>query len=126
MASRLTWYEINVPANTPQATPLSTPTAFNPANVSRLHIFVPPGPAGNVGIQIWNGGGPIWPETPGSWLVLDNAQPYWDIDSWPDNGAFSVVTYNTDIYPHLIQVGYAIENLSTVRASIPTQSPIGV
>lgn len=126
MASRLEWFGVTVPANTPVATPVTTSIAFTPSTVEALEFHIPPGPAGNVGFQLWNGGGQYWPLTPGQFMVLDDVHPKWPITDAPNNGAWSVVAYNTDIYPHLIQIGFSLVQNSLFTASTPSQIPVGV
>lgn len=126
MASRLEWFDVTIPANTPVAAPVTVNTSFQQGEVTRIQLVVPPGPAGTVGIQIWSGGGQFWPNTAGNFMVLDNTEPYWDVENAPNNGNWAIHGYNTDIYPHLIQVGFSVVENGAGAASLPTQTPVGV
>ena len=124
MASRLEWFDVTVPAGTPIASPVTIPTSFPAGGVSKIQLHIPPGPAGTVGFQLWTGGGQFWPHTPGSWLILDNTSPEWVVDGMPNTGNWSVVAYNTDIYPHLIQVGFSVFENTVTTGSSSSQVPV--
>lgn len=124
MAKRVYWFTIDVPALTAVATPQHTKMQFNAADVDEIHVIVPPGPAGSVGFQIWNGGGSFLPQSPGQYIVADNYNPSFIQDGAPNNGNWEFVAYNTDITDHTLQVGFAVRDF-TVQ-STPSSSLIGL
>lgn len=104
MAQRVEIKTITVPAGTAIATPQTTPLLWRQGYPERVEIRVPPGPSGLVGIRILHSGTRVIPRSEDEWLITDNEPVSWPLEGYPSNPAWSVQTYNTDIYPHDIQV----------------------
>lgn len=100
-------------------------TTFAQGDVVEIDVKVPPGPSGNVGFFIGAGGSQYVPRTSGSFVVPDNDYMVWAIANAINSGSWSVVAFNTDLYPHLLQIAFHVNEL----IPSPTDSfsaPIGL
>lgn len=111
MSDRLEWFNITVPAGTTKANPQKTSLAFPQGTVIEIDVKVPPGPAGNVGFFISAGGTQYVPRTFGSFIVPDDDYFTWPMVNAINTGSWSFTAFNTDIYDHLIQVGFQVNEL---------------
>lgn len=111
MADRLEWFAITVPAGTAIATPVTIHTKFNQGNVIEVDIKVPPGPSGNVGFAIFAGGSQYIPRTNNTFVIPDNDYMIWPVANAINSGSWSVKAYNTDLYDHLLQVAFHVNEL---------------
>ena len=117
MSDRAEWFDVNVPAAVLAASPMTFPLVFPQGAVDKIRMIVPYGPAGNVGLQLWVGGSQYLPRTPGSYIVADNYTPEWDVRNTNTSGSWQLVAYNTDIWPHLIQVAFDVSELDRTVAT---------
>lgn len=124
MSDHLYWFTITVPALTAIASPATTAMVFNAADVDEIKVVVPPGPAGSVGFQVWNGGGPFIPQSAGQYIVADDYTFELPQEKAPNNGNWSFVAYNTDFIPHTLQVGFAVSDF--VIQQVPTSALVGL
>jgi len=111
MSDRLEWFSITVPAGSTRTNPHKTSLAFQQGEVIEIDVKVPPGPAGNVGFFISAGGERYVPRTPGSFIVPDDDYFTWPMVNAINTGSWSFTAFNTDIYDHLIQVGFQVNEL---------------
>ena len=124
MSDRVYWFTITIPLLTHIASPQTTNMTFNPAEVESISVIVPPGPAGSVGFQIWNGGGAWLPQSKGQYIVADDYNPRWMQNKAPNNGNWQFVAYNEDFVAHTLQVGFEVNDFVTPITS--TSSVIGL
>ena len=125
MADRLEWFDLTIPAGVTKAAPMTFKTTFAQGDVVEIDVKVPPGPSGNVGFFIGAGGSQYVPRTSGSFVVPDNDYMVWAIANAINSGSWSVVAFNTDLYPHLLQIAFHVNEL----IPSPTDSfsaPIGL
>jgi hypothetical protein len=111
MSDRLEWFELTIPANTPASAPVSLPCVFRQGEVIEIDVKVPPGPSGNVGFFVGAGGSQYVPRTVGSFVMPDKDYFVWPISNAINSGSWSVTAYNTDIFPHNIQVAFHVNEL---------------
>lgn len=111
MADRVEWFPITVPANTPQIAPVTTPMVFNQGTVLEIDVKIPPGPAGNVGFQIFAGGSQYLPRTIGNFIFPDDDYLTWVVKDAINSGSFALVAFNTDVWPHLIEVSFQVDEI---------------
>jgi hypothetical protein len=123
VSDRLEWYDIVVPANTPVTAPLTFPCVFNDGDVIEIDVKVPPGPQGNVGFFIGAGGSQYVPRTIGSFVIPDDDYFTWPLANAVTSGSWSVTAYNTDIFPHLIQVAFQVNETGTAHMSTVSLLP---
>lgn len=125
MSDRLEWFSVTVPANTAKTAPITKSLAFLQGQVVEIDVKVPPGPSGNVGFFISAGGTQYVPRTRGSFVVPDNDYFTWPLINAINSGAWSITAYNTDIFPHTIQIGFQVNELTFAGAAL-LSAPIGL
>lgn len=125
MAERVLLKTCVIPGATTPASPLTFPMSFQPSDVERIDVRIPPGPSGLVGFYIGNGGAQFIPEGNGNWIVADNDFFQWPLSNAPNNGNWSIVAYNTDVISHTIYVMFNISGL-TVMTVPDSGSMIGL
>lgn len=125
MADRIEWFEFTIPANTPQSAPVSNPMVFRQGIVTEIDVKIPPGPAGNMGFYITAGGSQFIPRTFGSFIFPDDDYLTWPVTNAINSGSWGLVAFNTDVWPHTIQVSFQVNE---VAASPISQfgAPIGL
>lgn len=125
MADRIEWFDITVPAGVLASAPTTFPTKFRQGDVVQIDVKIPPGPAGNVGFYIQAGGSQFIPRTPGTFIIPDDDVLHWPQSNAINSGSWAVVAYNTDVYVHLIQVSFQINEV-TMGAQLPTGLPVSL
>lgn len=109
MAVTLTYiFQVTIPAGTPQATPLVTPTTFEPNTVERIQWLFPQGCNGMVGIQIGARAVPVLPPNGVNWYRHSGGASGIDVTDMPNTGDWSVIGYNTGANPHTIDVTFIV------------------
>lgn len=117
MAAEVHQFTITVPPGTPITAPTTTPIGLPNYEVERLDLQVPAGPAGLMGFQISLNGQQWLPWETGQWLVWDKHDDSWPLVDQPNLGAWSVVAYNTGVYPHKIYVRLHVNPLTIAAAT---------
>lgn len=125
MADRIEWFTVTVPAGTPKTAPTTTKLIFFQGEVTEIDVKVAPGPSGNVGFFIGAGGTQYVPRTRGSFIVPDNDYFTWPITGAINSGSWSFTAYNTDIFDHLIQVGFQVNEISA-SPNFVTSAPVAL
>lgn len=125
MADRVEWFDITIPAGVAAATPQTFALKFNQGDVVEISAKVPPGPAGNVGFYIQAGGSQFIPRTRGVFIIPDDDYLVWPQHSAINSGSWALVAYNTDVWSHIIQVGFQINEV-TLGAHLPSTLPVSL
>lgn len=112
MADRLEWFNVTVPANTPQTALYSQNINFMQGEVTLLHVKIPPGAAGNVGWYLTLGGTQAVPRTVGSFIITDDDKFDWELSNFVKTGQWSFFGYNTDAFPHVVSLGFWVNELT--------------
>jgi hypothetical protein len=69
---------------------------------------MPRGSAGLVGWQLTSSGAQVIPANPGSFLVDDGRDGFWQLDSLHTSGDWNVTGYNTGNYPHTVYLEFLV------------------
>lgn len=112
MVDRIEWFEFTIPANGVQSAPVSFPMVFAFGEVVEIDVKIPPGPAGNLGFFITAGGSQYIPRTRGSFIFPDNDYLTWPIHNAITSGSFGLTAFNTDAWPHVIQVAFQVNEIA--------------
>lgn len=101
-------FQVTIPAGTPIATPLVTPTTFEPNEVERIEWLFPHGCNGLVGIQIGARNNPILPPNGVNWYRASGMSHSVELQDMPVTGDWSVIGYNLGVNPHTIDVTFTV------------------
>lgn len=128
-ASRVEVYDVAVPALTPKAAPLETPTVWTPGELVSVDVRIPDGAAGLVGFRILYAHAQAIPTTPGAWIIGNDDLFQADAIGYLNGGQWSVLAYNLDNFPHTLHVRYFVADLSRLGAGLvgiqPTTPMLG-
>lgn len=120
MAVEIRTYGVTVPAQTPVSANWSQTITFPARTVDQINVRVPPGPRGQLGFSIGTSGMPLVPAGPGVWIVTDNQEIEFPLDSVPNSGSWEVFAYNTGNYPHTIYLTFLLDLVqNTTQATAP-------
>lgn len=122
MSDRVEWFQVTIPAGTPQSAPVTIPCVFQQGEVVEIDIKVPPGPSGSLGFFIAAGGSQYVPRTSGSFVMPDNDFIRWPLSNAINSGSWAVTGFNTGLYNHTIQVSFQINEIdqSATTGTQPT------
>ena len=113
-------FDIQVPAGNSVATLLDTPLNLGLCTVERFFITFPPGCVGLVGVAIYAGGSPAYPNQQNAYFAFDDYTYKQDISSQINSGQWDIVAYNLDYLNHTIQIiaqADYVSNLMTLGSS---------
>jgi hypothetical protein len=113
VSTQVRGFEITIPAGTAKDAPVTRDMSFPPMTVADITVTVPPGPNGNLGIQIASAGSQVIPWNDGEWLVPNDVVMTWTPDGYADSGSWQLVGYNTGAFDHTVWVRF---NLAPVAA----------
>lgn len=119
--TRIQSYTVTVPANTLASAPQSTPIAFSPGTVTQIDIKVPPGPSGNLAVNVNSGGNNYIPVNSNAFLFPDDDYLVFRLTNAPNSGNWTVVAYNTDVWDHSLYITFHVEDNLTVPSTSPGQ-----
>lgn len=112
MSVTLTYpFDVTIPAGTPVANPLVTPTVFETNTVRRIEWRFPGGCNGQVGIQIGARTVPVLPSKVGQFFVRSGNVQGYDLEDMPNTGDWSVIGYNLGSFPHTIHVVFVVNRI---------------
>ena len=109
MAREVRKFAVTIPHGTPQSAPQTFACGFPPRVVVGIEILVPPGPRGNVGLQVAQSGGQVFPTEPGQFLVNDGEIIRWPVEGANTSGAWQVIAYNTGTFDHTVEVRFLVD-----------------
>lgn len=119
-------FDVTIPAGTLKANPLVTLTQFEANVVERIDWLFPDGCQGTVGIQIGARATPVIPDQPGQFIVRSGDSAGYDLADMHTTGDWSVIGYNTGVFPHTIRVTYRVRrNEKPYRLIFITDARIG-
>lgn len=125
MANRIESFTVTVPSQTPVDTPLATDLTFTDGVIEVIEIKIPSGSAGLVGFYLAQSGQQVIPYQTGHWIISDGENIRWEVDHYPTGGKWSVVGYNTDVFPHSLYLRFLISDYAAVTQSRVTLVPVG-
>ena len=120
-ADRVEIRAVTCPPNTLQAAALETDLTFNPGEVIRIEIVIPPGHAGATGLAIAQAHNVCIPASGSVWIISDDETIIWPVEDFLNNGAWSAFTYNLDqLNPHTWYLRFLVRENQPQAA---TQAP---
>lgn len=123
MSDEVRVFEVTTAAGVAATSPTTTLCAMPPRIVRRVSIRIPPGPNGHLGFRIAAAGTQIIPQNVGAWIISDNEALAWDMARAIESGAWQVISYNTGIYPHTVEVRFEVD-LPPQRTTTMVRQPI--
>lgn len=109
MAAEYRLFSVTVPALTPIATPQVTSLAMPARIVRAVRVRIPPGPSGLVGWALGAAGVRVIPYNAGAYMVGDDEVIDWPLEGQIDSGGWQLQAYNLGVYPHTLQVSFALD-----------------
>lgn len=123
MAEDVQHFQVTCPAGTPKATPVLTKLGIPPRTVSRIDWRVPNGPMGTTGFLLSMGGVAVLPFPNQLTFVVANGETgVWELDDYPDSGAWECQMYNTGANAHSVYLTFHMDlpaRSAELRALIP-------
>lgn len=108
MTDEIRTFDITIPTGSTPLLPGTFPLVFPQRIVESITLRIPPGPHGDVGLQIAAAGQVIIPYNAGEYVITDNEIIKWDLTGYPTSGSWALVAYNTGTFPHTIGVRFAL------------------
>jgi hypothetical protein len=102
-------FQVTIPAGTAIAAPAVTALTMPSRIVRRILVRFPPGPQGQVGVQLRSGDVQVIPWTTGTWLVGDGEAIPWEPTGTIESGAWQLAGYNTGAFDHTIYLTYELD-----------------
>lgn len=117
MAEDVQHFQVTCPASTPKTAPVLTKLGIPPRTVTRIDWRVPNGPMGTMGFLLSMGGVPLLPFPNLATFVVANGETgLWNLDGYPDSGAWECQMYNTGTVQHSVYL--------TFHMSLPEPAPV--
>lgn len=126
MSDLLYTWQFTIPAGTLAASPASLSLLVPPTVVERFDVRVPPGPRGQVGWQLWFGGGQMFPFTSGTWIVADDTVVPFRPPTSYTSGAWSLVGYNTGVFNHTLYIEGRLLAYGTTPLVVPETEALAI
>lgn len=111
MAQRIEIKEITIVAGTLKTAPQINTLTWREGYPEFVEIRFPPGPSGLVGVQVRHSGRRIIPKADNNFLVTDNEVIRWELEGYPYNAVYAVVTYNEGFFNHTLQFRWGINEI---------------
>lgn len=102
-------FTATIPAGTPLASPATVAIPMPPRVVRSIYWRVPPGPLGLMGWQLAMGGAQVIPVAPDKYVIANGESDTWELDDYPDSGAWQVIGYNTGANPHSVYLAFSVD-----------------
>lgn len=119
--TRIQSYPVTTPANTLASAPQSTLIQFSPGTVTQIDIKVPPGPSGNLAINVNSGGNNYIPVNSNAFLFPDDDDLVFRLSAAPNSGNWTIIAYNTDVWDHTFYVTFHVEDNLTAPVAGSSQ-----
>lgn len=118
MAREIREFACTIPAGTPQAAPVTRDMSFPPRIVDEIDVRIPPGPNGQVGIQIANAGLAIIPVGGQSFIIGNDDRIVWPLTDYASSGSWQLIGYNNGQYDHTIYVTFKLSLVQATPAAL--------
>lgn len=105
---------VEIPANTPAASPAEATALLNRGVVTGVQVQIPSGCMGLARAQIWRGASQIWPSTPGAYFSGDGDVIRWfdDYEMADEPLFFTIRAWNIDdTYSHTLTFRFELVSL---------------
>ena len=120
MAREFQRFAVTIASGTLASAPLVQNVTMPPRIVRKIEVIVPPGPRGEVGFQLGFSGKQLIPYTVGQFIVTDDEKKEWDLEGFPDSGAWQVIAYNTGSFNHTLEFIFHLDLVDTSVTEAPT------
>ena len=117
MAERFQVFDVTLAAGYGSQATTTTPLSFSDGIVDQVEIIIPDGCSGLVGLQLAVADQVIIPYDDTAFIRGNDEKIEWPLHEFPSTGAWSLVAYNSDIYPHTIQVRFLVTELTPMAAA---------
>lgn len=124
MAQRIEALPVTVPAGTGSTTPITVALPFDEGEILNIEAIIPDGCAGLVGFAFRQSSQRVIPFSTNAWIIGNNEKISWDTEGYPTGAKWDVIAYNTDIFPHTLQIRFLMNELSAPATTSPTLVPI--
>jgi hypothetical protein len=130
MAREVHSFAVTVTSGTTSTAPATTEIS-TPVRVLRsVTVTIPAGCSGLVGFRLGMADRSVIPVNADKWIIGDNRVVRWDVDSYPESGAWQVTAYNTDSFDHTLYwelemdlPGQPVGSAGVTAASATTLAP---
>lgn len=112
-------FDITVPAGSGIKTVSRVPTPLGLCVVSDFYLRWPAGCAGLVGVQVWAGESPAFPNNGSDYMRFDDYVLSQIVQNQINSGQWSVAAWNTDIYDHTLEIVYNCNLVSFATLANP-------
>jgi hypothetical protein len=119
---RIYQVDILTPSGTAVTAPLTTQVPLENAILVDVEVFIPPGHAGLTGIHIRQSAQQVIPFGSLAWIIADNYNRIFPVNTEIGSRSISVRTYNTDVFDHTFYVRFHIQDLNTTGSQTPSIS----
>lgn len=109
MAYEVRRFAPSIPAGTAIAAPVTVAMTMPARLVRRVSIRFPPGPSGQVGVQLASSGVQIVPWDKGTFLVGENETLTFDLFGQIESGAWQLIGYNLGAFAHQVYVTFEVD-----------------
>lgn len=110
-------FQPTIPAGTPETAPVTVALPFPDCIVRQIDIQIPPGPRGNLGIQLTTAGLQVWPTVAGQWFITDNFTYTFIPPTGTAVSAWNITGYNTGQYDHSVFLTFYGDPLTADNAN---------
>lgn len=121
MAREVRQYTATIPAGTAITAPVTVSIGFPVRVVRSVDWRIPPGAQGVMGWQLAMGGVQVVPTGSDTWVIDNGTAGTFNLDGYPDSGAWQVIGYNTGAFPHSV---FLVFHLDLLSRPAPTPGPI--
>lgn len=118
-------FNFTIPPGAGQTVVTEFDTLLGNCDVTEILITFPPGCAGLVGVAVFAGGSPAYPNQAGQFFTFDDYTYLQEVSNQLNSGQWSLMGYNLDINPHTIQVVYKCNNL-VISPTVPVSAPLSL
>lgn len=126
MAEDIRHFTATLPAGAGSFTVSTISLAMPVRVVRRVDWRVPHGPMGTMGWVLAMGGVPVLPTSNYDWVIADGETGYWEVDGYPDSGAWQLQGYNSGANLHSVYLTFHCQFPARPRAARPLLSPLDV
>jgi hypothetical protein len=122
VAQRIEIVDLTVVAGTLKTAPSTITLTWREGYPEFMEFRFPPGPSGQVGLQVLQSGARIIPKAANTFLVTDNELVRWDLEGYPYNAKYTVRIYNEGKFDHTVQLRVGLNEIGRKELTRPGSS----
>lgn len=124
MAQRIEVFAVPVTAGTAKSSAVETDLSFVDGTVVGIEIIIPDGHCGLTGIALMQAHSQVIPKTLDTFITGNNEPIKWPVEGFLNNGSWSALCYNTDVYDHTFHLRFLVnENTLTGPGTLGFSQP---